>query len=206
MSERPAARDGSTRQRLRIGAEQEVGRARADLELALTGGSSDPEALTRLDGIARQLRDVRSSKGIRSQRRNRKEELGLVLSERLLLDQLGFDSFGDYAAWRAAHPHVAPDQWDDDPAYAEFARFRVAMAEERLAAIDAGLLDRDAGDDHDAAEAVDADGPLAAWINPGPREASGMRAQLPRGIAPISPEEEVIGVTTLELPYWTEPT
>ena len=68
------------------------------MEHAIGAGPVDPQVLIRLEQIERELTQLRQSKNALSRRRNERMVVALLLSERLVLDQLGFDSYADYAA------------------------------------------------------------------------------------------------------------
>ncbi len=129
---------------LRIGALQDLSRARTDMEQASGSGTADPEMLVRLEEIERELAELRRPTNTRSQKRNERQVLDLLLSERLLLNELGFASYADYETWLAGAAS-AKEAEQADPAYVEFARMQLDAAQERLEAIDAGELPRAAG-------------------------------------------------------------
>jgi len=128
--------DAAKRRHSRIGAQQDLSRARADLEHAGLGGP-DPEIVIRLEVIEQELTVLRRQAGSRSRKRDERRLIDLLLSERLLLEQLGFATYADYTTWRDGYVR------DDltDLAYLEFARMELESAQERLDAIEAGALD-----------------------------------------------------------------
>ena len=130
--------DETLQRHLRLGAIQELSRARAAMEGAAMGRRSDPELADRLEEIERELTELRQSMSPLS-RTQRMDAIGeLLMRERLVLDQLGFDSYEEFLGWRDAS-----DRDEDDFAYFEFAQLAFGLAEERLAAIERGELDLD---------------------------------------------------------------
>ncbi len=128
--------DAARHRHSRIGAQQDVSRALADLESAGAGGP-DPEIAIRLEVIEQELTVLGRQAGSRARKRNERRVLDLLLSERLLLEQLGFATYAAYATWRDGD--VTHDE--TDLAYLEFARMELDAAQERLDAIDAGEPD-----------------------------------------------------------------
>jgi hypothetical protein len=205
-SDRSEPLEESVRRRLVMGAKQELSRARADLEVALEAPVPGHELTLRLDEVARDVAELHRATNVLTRNRDRRRELALLLSQRLLLDQLGFGSYEDYAAWTSANPHRDPNEGDDDPAYAEFAQLRLDLAEERLAAIEVGQLDlRGVGAFDGAPSGVDHD-PLVAWTNPAWSRA-GLTDHPASARAPTRtlPKANVTDLRTLDLPYWSEP-
>ena len=130
----------ANKRRHRIGALQDLSRARTNLEHATGASTPDPETVTRLEEIERELAELSRTSGSRSRKRNERRVLDLLLSERLLLDQLGFATYAEYAAW--CGNDVSAEQADlTDLAYLEFARMELEAAEQRLDALDHGEPD-----------------------------------------------------------------
>lgn len=219
--------DEDVRRHLRIGAQQDLSRARAGMEHAAEPRSADPQALTRLEQIERELTELRESTGL-SRKRNERTILALLLSQRLILDQLGFGSHDEYVAWSAV---LAPiDDEGDDAAYLEFARLELDAAQERLAELETGALDLDVIEPApaDLGELapyvtvplrVDVDltlaapdpnaAPLEAWTDPfagrheGPSPAH--EAHEADEAAAALPHLDTSDLDDLDLPYWSEP-
>ena len=91
--------DAARQRHSRIGAEQDLSRARADLASAGAGGP-DPEIAIRLEVVEQELTVLRRQAGSRSRKRDERQVLALLLTERLLLEQLGFATYADYGVWR----------------------------------------------------------------------------------------------------------
>lgn len=128
--------DAARQRHSRIGAQQDLSRARTDLASAQAGGP-DPEIAIRLEVVEQELTVLRHQAGSRSRKRNERRVLDLLLTERLLLEELGFATYADYSVWRDRK--VGDDE--TDLAYLEFARMLVDSAQEWLDAINAGELD-----------------------------------------------------------------
>ena len=108
------------------------------------GPVSPIDALTRLEQIERLLAKRRQSTRALLRRRHERTVLALLLTQRLVLEQLGFDSYADYEA-RMNGTTTPVVEREFDYAYVEFAQLEIDMAHERLAAIaaaeDLGDLD-----------------------------------------------------------------
>ena len=207
-------RDDTELRHRRLGAEQELARARTDLERASSSALADPEVCEHLEEIERELAAAQQSKALLFRARRRRHLLALLLSERLVLRRLGFDSYTEYLTWRDEGGALGVE---DDPAYVEFALLEFEVAEQRLSAIERGEIHLDrleggrreltpiawlkvqqpAGDPQLAPGEVGP--PLAAWHNPfepGPPTHRDRPADLPQ----VGPD----GTDATDLPYWSE--
>jgi hypothetical protein len=188
--------DETVQRHLRLGAIQELSRARAAMEGAARGRRSDPELIARLEEIERELTERRPSMSplARAQRMDAVGEL--LMRKRLVLDQLGFDSYEEYVGWRDAS-----DRDEDDFAYFEFAQLAFGLAEERLAAIERGELDLDwiQGGRRES-EVPAADGPPPVGRLAGGTEPNGEQLDAWR-----NPFEPVVDLTSTEGPKLRAP-
>jgi hypothetical protein len=92
------------------------GAARADLER-----EAHVDLLARLEEVHHQLDDLSRSNGWLRRRRNQRRIMALNLAERLMLNQMGFETTAELQAWSAwARQVERVDQ--PDAAYDEFAR------------------------------------------------------------------------------------
>jgi hypothetical protein len=216
----------------RIVALQDLLRAKADLASATGASAPDPETAIRLEVIEQELTVLRRQAGSRSRKRDERRVLDLLLSERLLLDQLGFATYLEYSTWLEAS--VGAHEADDaDLAYLEFARLALDSAKERLDTIDASELEpatdgyrpSDSGElepylvvpDREpegltTASIVPHGAPLEAWTaEPSPEgqtaPADGSPSD-PSGSADVSalPDLVATNIDDLDLPYWDEST
>ncbi len=198
--------DEGIRDHLRLGALQELFRARADLDRARDANRGDPRLHDALDQIERELVTMRESSRSVFRRRSTDSLPDLLFFERLVLDQLGFDSYEEVLHWRPAARLL--DLRDE--AYVEFAELELELAEARLRAIESGELDLDwiEGGLAEPGLAVSSEPgphsrseleatPLKAWRNPYATPAPPTRrrryAQLPR----LEPDD----ISLLDLPY-----
>ena len=137
-----AEQGDAAKRRHRIGALQDLSRARTNLEHATSAGTPDVETVARLEEIEQELATLSRTAGGRSRKRNERRVLDLLLSERLLLDQLGFATYAEYA--QQCGSDASTELADlTDLAYLEFARMELESAERRLDALDRGELDPD---------------------------------------------------------------
>jgi hypothetical protein len=195
--------------------QEELTQARADLERATGTATDQPDLGERLEEIERELTRLQGSHRPLFRGRRRREVLGLLLSERLLLDDLGFDSYEDYV-----NDGVGARSLDsgDGAAHAKVARIELAEALQRLTDIENGVLDLNwlengppepslferpevgaassagRGDKSAAAGA-----PLEAWRNPFAAEA--VRSTTTRPPSKL-PRLDGDGPPPADLPYW----
>jgi hypothetical protein len=127
--------DESQLRQLLLRVQEELTQARADLER-----TNGPDLGDRLDEIERELTSLQGSRSLLFRGRRRRTVLGLLLSERLLLDDLGFDSYADYVG--AGVEGRSPES-DGGTAHAKVARVELADALQRLTDIENGVLDLD---------------------------------------------------------------
>ena len=198
--------DEGIRDHLRLGALQELSRARADLDRAMDASRADPRLHDALDQIERELATMRESSRSVFRRRSTDALPDLLFFERLVLDQLGFDSYEEVLHWRTAARLL--DLRDE--AYVEFAELELELAEARLRVIESGELDLDwiegglaepglavsSGPGPHSRSELEAT-PLEAWRNPFADPAPPTRrrryAQLPR----LAPDD----ISLVDLPY-----
>jgi hypothetical protein len=133
-------RDEAQLRQLRIRVEEELTQARAELARGAAPSIAVARLGDRLDEIERELERLQRSKGRLFRGRRRKAELGLLLSERLLLDDLGYDSYADFAlaTGRTLRPDDAAGATE-----AALARLEHDSDQQRLADIEQGVLDLD---------------------------------------------------------------
>jgi hypothetical protein len=125
---------------LRLRVQEELFQTRADVERANRSLTDDPDLDERLEEIERELAKLQGSHGLLFRGRRRREVLGLLLSERLLLDDLGFDSYADYLSEGVQAGLLDSD---DGSAHAKRAPLELAEALQRLTDIENGVLDLD---------------------------------------------------------------
>jgi len=133
-------RDEAQLHQLRTFIEEELDRARAEAERAGEPSIAEARLGDRLDEIERELDRLQSAKGLLFRGKRRRAVLGLLLSERLLLDDLGYDSYTDFAL--ATGRTLRPDD-AAGAAEAALARLGDASDPQRLADIEHGVLDLD---------------------------------------------------------------
>ena len=201
---------------LQIRVQEELAQARADLERQSNSPSPGSDLGARLEQIERELTKLQRSRGLLFRGRRTREVQSLLLSERLVLDDLGYDS---YAGYLDADVQARPLERDPGNAYAELARLELASAQARLTDIEDGVLDLDWLADgcpelslvepleadwpssvDGEAERPDDDEPLKAWVNPFPVAAdpsptTGLPSRLPQIDRDGSPRP-------VGLPYW----
>ena len=164
--------DEGIRAHLRLGALHEVVRARADLDRARAAHHADRGLHQVLEQVERELDSYRESSRSFFRRRSSDGLSELLCFERLVLEQLGFDSYQEYLVWAEAERLLGHS---DDRAYEEFAELELQMAEERLDRIERGEIDLEwGGRDLTAVtaaappEATSDPVPLEPWHNPYP--------------------------------------
>lgn len=208
--------DESQLRQLQLRVQEELAQARADLERETESSTQPSDPGERLEQIDRELTKLQRSHGLLFRSRRDQAVLSLLFSERLLLDDLGYDSYADYLS-----DEVEGRPLDADAAaQAELARRELASDQDRLTDIENGVLDLDwLANGCPELSLVDplepgaafspgpVDGsaepgvPLEAWRNPfaiaaDPAPITGRPSGLPR----LDADES----RTVDLPYWTE--
>jgi hypothetical protein len=206
-------RDEAQLRHLRERVEEELAQARAEVEAA-KAEQANAVLRKRLDEIEQELTKLRNARGVLFRGRRRQAELNLLLSERLVLDELGASSYEEYVARNKPRPTAVTN---GGPATGDLAPLERALDDGRISDIENGVLDLDwlAGgareiDGFDptqfatvAQPATDAGEeagrPLEAWRNPLTDPAANRNgleyADLPR----IEKSDPLA-----DLPYWTE--
>lgn len=220
----------AAKRRHRIGALQDLSRARTNLEHATSASTPDAATVARLEEIEQELAAASRTAGARSRKRNERRVLDLLLSERLLLDQLGFATYAELAQQYGSDASTE-DADLTDLAYLEFARMELESAQRRLDALDRGELDPDVPP-HRAAVTGELEAylvvpartdplallelggdPLEAWVAPAPGdtgEDASADTTSSEQTSPLGADGRALphlGTTDLDdlaLPYWDE--
>ena len=142
-------RDEAQLRQLRLRVDEELDRARADLTRNGEAAAANARLGERLEEIERELERLQRSNALLFRGRRRRAVMGLLLSERLLLDDLGFDTFEDYVRARAEGEALGNDARPPDAVVAGLepdallTRVELASDQERLDDIERGVLDLD---------------------------------------------------------------
>ncbi len=166
---------------LQLRVQEELSQARAERDLTASP-TTDDDLGNRLEQIERELTKLQQSHGLLYRGRRTQAVQSLLLSERLLLDDLGYDTYDDYLAGPSTKWPTEPDEVADREA---LVRLELASAQDRFTDIENGVLDLDwlangcpdrtlvdpleihpafSADEQDSSD--DTDAPLEAWRNP----------------------------------------
>ena len=175
-------RDEAQLGQLRLRVEEELSLARADFERDRARSKADTDRRQRLEEIEGELGRLRRSRWLPFRGRRRRAELSLLLSQRLLLDDLGVGSYAEYVRLTTEVPALGTGE---DAAHAELDRRELASDQARLTDIEHGVLDLD-------------------WLANGAREL-GVVAPTETSAGPTDGTAEVRGETAPPLDAWRNP-